>query len=112
MSDCKDLKSAEIYLRNHNYAEVQPHEDGPTIGYRGRSGDSTWEDHVAGENDWFKQEHSKCCIRNAKDNPTHKYCYDCGTGINGTLTWTKSSQRSGEIEALEKALEQPCTCDN
>jgi len=108
MTDCKDLKSAEKYLVGHNYLEVQAHEANQTVGYKGKSGDETWESGVAAENDWFKQEPSKCCLKNAKLGSNFRYCSDCGTGINGTLSWSKGEHFGiGDLEEMFR-LQEGC----
>lgn len=107
MTDCKDQKSAEKYLRDRSYKEVQATNDN-RLGFNAHSGDGSWEEGVAAENEWFRQEQGKCCLGIARTNHDHRYCGVCGTGINGTSSWTKG--QSSDLNALEEMLELQEDC--
>ncbi len=77
------------YLSQHKYSNPRelPGKGDKKITYHEPSGDNTWENEVASQNGWFRQEKSNCCYKWLEEKPNINFCGDCGSGANGNTVY-------------------------
>ena len=94
-------REAEYYLIKRKYAMVSliPHK--MKLVFRKDSGDDSWENGLADQNGWVREEYGSCCLWNMLDDEEMHFC-DCGVGINKFITWAKVKEgsTSGEMEKI------------
>jgi len=99
MASLRTVKGAFEYLVGRRYGGVKVvSQINEKLAYKDRTGDGSWENGLAGQNGWFRDERVSCCMKYARENTGANFCGKCGRGINGTVTW-------GQDEDLEASLD-------
>lgn len=94
-------QEAVEYLRSRGYKDPKVFDEDIRIAYKKRTGDGSWENGTASQNEWVMEEYGVCCYQNRSKNPSANHCPNCGTGINSTISWSRGKASDlGELVAV------------